>query len=244
MRRSVMKKYMHAVPILLVGSVLSPAFAQGGSSPRALLVTGYGTYQQMGAQSPYQVTVDAMQAKSWTVGSMNYTEVLAADAANLAANWDVIWILPGTDTGMHRSLSKAGSSVEAFVQNGGLVVMPGISTEKPTQDAGPGGVDVLPAPDPGSTVIDDEEHPFIAAADNGGVNLTAADLDPSETGGGGNFGEAPPGITLNIIAHNDIRPIITEYSLDSGKVILSVLDLVGSNCLNNLLLYVDSVVQG
>ncbi len=244
MRRSAIKKYIHAVPILLIGAVLSPAFALGGSSPRALLVTGYGTYPQMGAESPYAITVAAMESKGWTVGSMNDAEVLAAEAADLTANWDVIWILPKTDTLMHRSLSKAGSSVEAFVQAGGVVVMPGISTEKPTLDVAPGGVDVLATPAPGSTVIDDEEHPFIAAAGNGGVNLTASDLDPDDTGGGGNFGIAPPEMTLTSIAHNDIRSIITEYSVDSGKVILSVLNLLGSNSLNNLLLYVDSVVQG
>ena len=240
MGRSVMRRYMHAVPVLLVGSILSPAFAQ----TRALLVTGYGTYQQMGAEAPYSVTLAAMQAKSWTVGSMNYTEVLATDAATLAANWDVIWVLPRTDTGMHRVLSKTGSSVNAFVHSGGVVVMPGISTEKPTLDAGPGGVDVLSASEPGPTVIHDDQHPFIAAAANGGVDLTVTDLDPFQTGGGGNFGEPPPGITLTCIARNDIQQIITEYSLNSGKVILSVLDLLTSKSLDNLLLYVDSVVQG
>lgn len=239
-----MRRYLHAVAILLVGSVLSPAFVQGASPPRVLLVTGYGTYQQMGAETPYAVTAAAMQAKGWTVGSMDVAEVLGSNPADLSANWDVVWILPKTETLMHRSFSKAGSSVETFVQSGGVVVMPGIATDQPITDVGPGGVDLLPTPDPGSTAIHDANHPFISAAGNGGVNLTAADLDPNGTGGGGRFGVAPPGMTLTCIAHNDIREIITEYSLESGKVILSVLDLLGSNALNNLLLYVDSVVQG
>ncbi len=238
-----MKRYLHAVPILLVGCVLSPTLAQGGSSPRALLVTGLGTYRAMGADTPYQITAAAMQAKGWTVGSMDVAEVLDSDPAEIGANWDVVWILPKTETLMHRSLSKAGSSVEAFVQGGGVVVMPGISTEMQTIDAGPGGVDVLTAPVPGATVIHDANHPLISAAGNGGVNLTVADLDPDGTGGGGNIGAAPPGMSLTCIAHNNVRPIISEYSLESGKVILSVLDLLGSNSLNNLLLYVDSIVQ-
>ncbi len=244
MRRSATRKYMLAVPILLIGSVLSPVFVFGGSSPRVLLVTGLGTYGAMGADTPYEITAAAMQGKGWTVGSMDVAEVLGSDPADLNANWDVVWILPRTETLMHHSLSKAGSSVEAFVQNGGVVVMPGISAEIPTIDASPGGVDVLSETDPGVTVIHDANHPFVAAAANGGVDLTVADLDPLETGGGGNFAEPPPGITLSCIARNDNQQIITEYTVDSGKVILSVLGLTDSNILNNLLIYVGSVVEG
>ncbi len=57
------------------------------------------------------------------------------------------------------------------------------------------------------------EHVISTTAD-AAHSVFATDVD----GDGGNFGAAPPGMTLTCIAH--------------------------SNCLNKLLFYVDSVVQG
>lgn len=241
-----MKKILcFVVPVVLAVAAWQFATAQeAGSHPRVLLVTGFGTYEGMGAETPYEITAAAMGEKGWSIGSMESVEVLAASAADLATDWDVIWILPGTETLMHTGLSAADSPVEAFVRNGGLVVMPGIPTVEPSTDVAPGGLDVFPEADPGTTVITDPNHPLISAAASGGVNLTAADLDPNGTGGKGCFGTAPEGTTSTCVAHNDVRSVITEYSLGTGKVVASLPDLLGSRCLSNLLLFVDSVVQG
>jgi hypothetical protein len=172
---------------------------------------------------------------------MGWEQLRDTPESDLVAQWDAVWILPGSDYDMLRQLAKPGGSVDRFAHRGGIVVIPGILAGAFHIDVAPGGFDVLSEADPGPTTIAAPNHPLIDATESGGVNLTATDLDPDGTGGGGCFAPAPLGMSLVAIAENNVGPVLAESVQAEGRVLMSLFEMLGSNCLNNMLIYVESL---
>lgn len=236
-----MKKCVACLVLGLAGVVaLRIAMAGGGGGlPRALLVSDLGTGQE--------TTVVRMEAHGWTVGTINALELLEeASGSELRAQWDVIWILPGSDYDLIRPLAKsggAGGPFEPFIEAGGVVVIVGFGDTQFRIDLAPGGLDSEGQETAGPTTIADPNHPFIAGSQFGGTDLTSADLDPNGTGGGGCLLNPPPDSNPIDIAVNSYGTNLCEYQLGSGSVFVSRLDLLSEACLGNLLLYLEQIVQ-
>ncbi len=235
-----MKRCVACLVLVLAGVVaLRVAMGGGGGGlPRALVVSDLGTGQE--------TTMARMEAHGWTVGTITALELLEASGSELQAQWDVIWILPGSDYDLVRPLVESGGAVgalEAFLKAGGVVVMVGLGDTQFRIDLAPGGVDSESQENAGPTTIVDPNHPFIAGSDHGGTDLTSEDLDPNGTGGGGCLVNPPADCNMHHIAENSYGSNLCEYELGIGRVFVSRLDLLSEACLGNLLLYLEQLVQ-
>ncbi len=210
-----------------------------GGLPRALVVSDLGTGQV--------TTCACMEAHGWTVGTITALELLEeASGSELRAHWDIIWLLPGSKYDAIRPLAESGGAVgplEAFLKAGGVVVMLGLGDTQFRIDLAPGGLDSESRESPGPTTIVDPNHPFIAGSKLGGTDLTSADLDPNGTGGGGCLLNPPPDSNALDIAVNSYGTNLCAYRLGIGLVFVSRLDLLSEACLENLLLYLEQIVQ-
>ena len=232
-----MKKHSLPIAAVLIGiAVLPVALAFYAEGPSVLLVTNS---DGPGSKS----TLAAMESLGWTVDSAQWYEAVDFTAADLAANFDVVWILPPRDVDALFKLNEAGGSLEAFVDVGGIVVSVGVNVPGSGLDIGVGGLDYQDDADAGATTILESEHPFLTGLAGGGQSLSGTDLDPAGTGGGAYFFNPPAGSTLTDIARNTAGTNICEYTYGQGTVIISLLGLLEEGCLNNLLHYVGSLVQ-
>jgi hypothetical protein len=234
-----MAKRMFGLVVLLAAATIASRTVAWfpDPMPRALILVDYCC-----DENAHQVTSAAMEARNWSVSSMRWSE-FATQAPNLNSDWDVVWILPGTSHELLWQVSKTGGPLEAFVQNGGIVIMPGLKSDSAAIDASPGGLDIMVQENPGPTGITQPQHPLIAAGTSGGVDLTVSDLDPAGTGGQASVSTPSEGPSCQCIAHNNIGTVLTEYTYGTGHVVISVLDLLNANCLTNLLLYAESLVN-
>jgi len=232
-----MRKYLgYLCPAVLAAAMLQPAVAQEGSPPpRALLIADLG--------AGHEAVSGAMEAHGWITGSVQWVDLLQTDAQDLRTQWDVIWLLPGSDYQGLQRLARAGGPLAGFVEAGGVVIMTGVSTGKSRIDVAVGGVDVMKRENVGAITITVPDHPLILRASHDGADLSVNELDPGATGGGGVIRAPATGCTLTSIASNDAGPVLGEYTLGQGHVVVSLLDLLNDACLNNLLLYAQSLAQ-
>lgn len=233
-----MKTLLRSLPVVVVsiaalGFAMVPAPA-AFTTPRALIVAGYGD-----DGTAAETVSAAMLARNWTVQSVHGSG-LAVEAPALNANWDVVWVLPGMD---QRELWQISNGVLSdFAQNGGIVVLLGADApETRGLDLLPGGHDVIPEAAPGATCICAPTHPLIAAAAQGGCDLTANQLDPGGTGGDCCL---EPNVVYQDVAENAAGPVLATYDLGAGHVVVSVFDMLDNACLGNLLIYTESVFFG
>jgi len=232
-----MRKYVGYLYCALVLVLVPPsATAQETSAPpRALLVADLG--------SGHDVVAAAMTARGWAISSLEWVKVLPRTGPELRADWDVIWILPGSEYQGLRRLARPGGPLETFAEAGGVVVMTGISTGKPRIDVAVGGIDVMKENNAGATTIDIPTHPLIAGSSRGGSDLTVNDLDPDGTGGGGYILPPATGSPVTAIASNSAGTTLGEYTMGDGHVLISLLGMLDSAPLGNLLAYIESVVS-
>lgn len=209
-----------------------------GSLPRALVVADLGTGQE--------TTIASMTAHGWTVGTITALELLEASGSELRAHWDLIWILPESKYEQVRPLAEsggAGGPLEPFLEAGGVVVMLGVGDTKFRIDLAPGGLDSESRENAGPTTIAAPSHPFIARFELGGTDLSSNDLDPDGSGGGGLLLNPPLGSGVVDIAVNSYGINVCEYQMGTGRVFVSRLDLLTEVCQENLLLYLEQIVQ-
>ncbi len=232
-----MRKYVVCLCGALVAvAALRVAFAgEGSTAPRALMVTGAG--------AACEAATTSATAHGWTVGTMDWDQLREVSVEELRSQWDVIWISPGVEYQALRRVSKADGPLETFAEAGGVVVMLGLSGTKRLIDVAPGGVDFAHMATPGPTAITDANHPLIVEAPAGGNALTAQDLDPNSTGGGGYLVNHPGGCPMNCIANNGTGSIFAEYQHGEGHILVSLLDLSGEACINNVLAYAKHLIH-
>jgi len=98
----------------------------------------------------------------------------------------------------------------------------------------------LPVNGAGAVTITDPTHPMITGNNLGASPLGAEDLDPFGTGGRGVITNPPSG---SIIASNAAGCMLADYQHGAGNVFLSATLREQPTCRNNVLLYVESLVQ-
>ena len=183
-----------------------------------------------------------MQELGWQVTAARYLEVHGATSA--VASADVFWVTARWKNALLGSLVRAGGLLDAFVRQGGVVVITGVNPDFVRVNAAPGGVGAIAHTANGeeAVTITGATHPVITGAGIGGVVLADQSLDPTATGANGCI-VMPPEIQdgATVIASDAHGPVIIEYPLDAGRVILSTLASEGPSYTSNLLLYVQSL---
>ena len=234
--------------ILLVAAVLTYSTGRDVSaqaSPiQAVVLTDHGAYDGV---------VSAMGSLGWAVSTLSTleTELAGESVAGLGtigdlSSADVVWIPWGTnESGLHLLVGDGGS-LDVYVRGGGIVVVSGITTDGYIMlDVAPGGTDVDPIPEGGSgaVTITAIDHPFITGAGTGGTALTSSDLDPTSSGGGGCITNVPNAEGCTVIAENSDGAVLAIYTFGDGYVVVSTLLNGTAACQENLILYVQSLVQ-
>ncbi len=187
--------------------------------------------------------VTRMQAHSWQVTSLGVLSVLGPATETYSASYDVIWIPAQSNfPGIHRLVSSG--TMDAFIKKGGVLVIVDANPVGVWPDLAPGGADAeaLPAGGAAPLTITKPDHPMITGTGIGGVAVTTADLDPQGTGGRGCIINAPQEGGPVAIVSNALGPVLVEHTHGSGRVLMTALKNPTANCVENMILYVQSLL--
>lgn len=204
------------------------------TATRAIVLTDLGDAES---------TIPAMmQALGWQVTTAKYLELRGPKAEAVAAA-DVFWVTATTKNSLLESLVRTGGVLDVFARGGGVVVVTGVNPVLGV-NAGPGGVKAMQHPEDGggAVAITDATHPTITGEGIEGVAVTAQTLCPNGAGAGCCI-LMPAAIqdAASVIASNEHGPVIIDYPLDGGRVVLSSVPLGGPEYTSNLLLYLQSL---
>lgn len=189
----------------------------------------------------HQSTVTLMESRGWGVTTAGVLEVLT-DGAEALSVYDAVWIPAQSNYPGLRQLASWGGVLQAYVKQGGTVVLADLSPEEFWIDAVVGGADVeaLPAGCEGPVTITAADHPVITGEGTGGTPLAEADLDPQGTGGSGCI-RGDGQTDAIVIASNVHGPVLLEHTIGTGHVLICALLSPQPNCIENILLYVQSL---
>lgn len=221
------KRFSYACAVaVLCGLALTTGVAQESTSVRALVLTDLGDASAVSAM---------MQSAGWAVTT---SESLEIDTSNLSSQFDVVWIPAENNSGQLYSIVDGDLMV--FALDGGVVVVTGVNGT--ALDVAPGGPDAfaLPETGAGSVSIVTADHPSLTGSGIAGASITAADLDPTSSGGRASLRNAPEGAI--VIAQNSQGPAAVEYPYGGGRVLVSSLLDPTPACTGNLVLYAGSLV--
>lgn len=238
-----MRKHVNKIKIMAVATTVTAMLAvvvaeldAGGDPPtvRALVLTDLG--------DPGDI-VTRMQAHGWEVTTSGVLPLLSPDTDGFSA-FNLVWIPAQANfPGIHRLVTSG--ALDVFIKQGGVLVVADADPEGVWPDLAPGGADVeaLPAGGAGPLTITTPDHPMITGAGTGGVPVTAEDLDPQGTGGRAGVINAPQQDGLVVVASNSLGAALLEHTHGSGRVLISALLNATENCVENTLLYIQSIVQ-
>lgn len=226
----------HRIPrgLILACGLLILAPAQAAAT-NAIVLTDLG--------DPESTIPARMQELGWQVTTARCLEV-QGPRASAVTSADVFWVTANSKNALLENLVKAGGVLDTFARQGGIVVVTGVDPDFISVAAAPGGVRATDHITNGeeAVAIADADHPVITGAGIGGAVLTDQSLDPTATGANGAI-DMPPAIQggATVIASDAHGPVIVEYPLDAGRVILSTIASEGASCTSNLLLYLQSL---
>ena len=208
------------------------ALQNSGAPPQALVLSDLGSYQNI---------VATMVGLGWGVTTADTIAVEMLEADGALAAYDVVWVPADANYAALRLLVRNGNALESFARQGGVVVIWGLSPETFLLDIAPGGADAapLPAGGAGPVAVTAPSHPLFS----GGVVPTAADLDPSSTGGGGCLLNTPDGCPTVVIAENTAGPVLLHYRYRLGHVVIGALADETAACREHILGGIESISQ-
>jgi hypothetical protein len=236
MKRSIILMLLTVILFGFNGGVLYAQDSYTGESPRTLVFAGLGEID---------MAIARLEAHEWEIDIASSEEVLEARMAPLEM-FDVVWIQAATNSSALESLTSDSGPVSMFVRDGGVAVIMDVSPEEYWQWVAPGGMSAMAQFGDESLplYISAPNHPLISGIDIGGQKLSEANLDPYATGGRCAIVSHPHDKSpCTVIALSIAGPVVLDHSYGLGRVLISSLENPDEVYMNNLMLYVQSVVE-